>query len=136
MLWTPDRKKKSTEKSCFYYIFNIIAFCDYDQKLDRSYSTKKNVLNLSLFFYGLVCRCPRELTTWIRTTSQVAYTKRGLCRRDISISSMTTPRFHLERVFIWSFLALSAACLSSCLEATNTTESMRSQTSAFVLTTG
>ncbi len=54
MGWTPDRKRKSTVKSCFYSISKYSCFVINDHKLDRSYSF--NRINLDLFpvIFGLV----------------------------------------------------------------------------------
>ena len=70
MGWTPDRKRTSTENSCFYSIEKLSCLVINDHDLDSSYS-------LNPYYFRPFSRIfwtsrSRELTTWIRTTSQVA----------------------------------------------------------------
>jgi hypothetical protein len=54
MGWTPDRKRKSTEKSCFFSIWKCCLLGINDAHLDRSYSLNKFILDLFPVFFGLV----------------------------------------------------------------------------------
>ena len=89
MGWTPDQRRKSTENSYFYSIENYRAWASI--MLIR-------ILHIRLFSiilpYFWTCRS-RELTTWIRTTSQVARLRSFLCLpRDVGryIARSSSPK--------------------------------------------
>ena len=51
MGWTPDRKRKRTENSCFLELLLLVIN---DHHSDLSYSLNKIILDLSPVFVGLV----------------------------------------------------------------------------------